>query len=118
FVSSHPCCTATMCCSLPTAPPQLYPLSLHDALPIYPAVLAADGERLARLLQAIADSTKPVIARVQGAALAGGAGLVAAADFVVADRKSTRLNSSHVKISYAVFCLKKKTQNQDTPIAT
>src|SRR5690606_41400603 len=34
----------------------------------------------------------------------------------VADRKSTRLNSSHVKISYAVFCLKKKTKtktNQD-----
>src|SRR5690606_40961079 len=30
------------------------------------------------------------------------------------DRKSTRLNSSHVKISYAVFCLKKKT-HQDTP---
>src|SRR5690606_41170826 len=28
----------------------------------------------------------------------------------VADRKSTRLNSSHVKISYAVFCLKKKTE--------
>src|SRR5690606_39295893 len=28
------------------------------------------------------------------------------------DRKSTRLNSSHVKISYAVFCLKKKTQNK------
>src|SRR5690606_40651776 len=30
---------------------------------------------------------------------------------VPADRKSTRLNSSHVKISYAVFCLKKKKQN-------
>src|SRR5690606_42122796 len=29
--------------------------------------------------------------------------------FLEADRKSTRLNSSHVKISYAVFCLKKKT---------
>src|SRR5690606_208666 len=29
-------------------------------------------------------------------------------DFVFGDRKSTRLNSSHVKISYAVFCLKKK----------
>src|SRR5690606_39820530 len=29
----------------------------------------------------------------------------------VLDRKSTRLNSSHVKISYAVFCLKKKTMN-------
>src|SRR5690606_39568575 len=30
------------------------------------------------------------------------------------DRKSTRLNSSHVKISYAVFCLKKKTQQNQT----
>src|SRR5438034_8085033 len=30
-----------------------------------------------------------------------------------ADRKSTRLNSSHTVISYAVFCLKKKTSNQD-----
>src|SRR3989442_2485512 len=29
------------------------------------------------------------------------------------DRKSTRLNSSHVRISYAVFCLKKKKQNDD-----
>src|SRR5256885_9652972 len=29
------------------------------------------------------------------------------------DRKSTRLNSSHLVISYAVFCLKKKTQNDD-----
>src|SRR5690606_41144251 len=29
------------------------------------------------------------------------------------DRKSTRLNSSHVKISYAVFCLKKKKKNRD-----
>src|SRR5690554_7312359 len=37
-----------------------------------------------------------------------------------ADRKSTRLNSSHVRISYAVFCLKKKTQrntNADTVLA-
>src|SRR5207302_3831173 len=41
-----------------------------------------------------------------------GAGFVTPANwhpFVPADRKSTRLNSSHVKISYAVFCLKKKT---------
>src|SRR5437660_5749912 len=38
------------------------------------------------------------------------------ADTAVAarDRKSTRLNSSHVAISYAVFCLKKKTRNQST----
>src|SRR6266498_2989612 len=33
------------------------------------------------------------------------------ADFPRRDRKSTRLNSSHVRISYAVFCLKKKNQN-------
>src|SRR5690606_39968216 len=32
------------------------------------------------------------------------------------DRKSTRLNSSHVKISYAVFCLKKKTRNSELPV--
>src|SRR5690554_7681746 len=31
--------------------------------------------------------------------------------FLAADRKSTRLNSSHVRISYAVFCLKKKKKN-------
>src|SRR5438067_7246789 len=39
------------------------------------------------------------------------------ATFLVQDRKSTRLNSSHVSISYAVFCLKKKkTQYNDTHI--
>src|SRR5690606_40260818 len=35
-----------------------------------------------------------------------------AAKIAKTDRKSTRLNSSHVKISYAVFCLKKKTHNK------
>src|SRR5690606_41575720 len=40
-----------------------------------------------------------------GAAITATAGVIALAR----DRKSTRLNSSHVKISYAVFCLKKKT---------
>src|SRR2546430_12673244 len=38
----------------------------------------------------------------------------AAPDFT--DRKSTRLNSSHSQISYAVFCLKKKKKNTTTPI--
>src|SRR5690625_6146339 len=36
--------------------------------------------------------------------------LLGIAAFILGDRKSTRLNSSHVAISYAVFCLKKKTQ--------
>src|SRR3712207_8319279 len=35
-------------------------------------------------------------------------------DGAVVDRKSTRLNSSHANISYAVFCLKKKKKNQPT----
>src|SRR3712207_7053874 len=35
---------------------------------------------------------------------------------VVADRKSTRLNSSHANISYAVFCLKKKNNHQYQPM--
>src|SRR3712207_8185297 len=38
------------------------------------------------------------------------AGLAAGGETIVKDRKSTRLNSSHANISYAVFCLKKKTQ--------
>src|SRR5690606_41705528 len=38
------------------------------------------------------------------------AGRADEADDLALDRKSTRLNSSHVKISYAVFCLKKKTK--------
>src|SRR5699024_11300346 len=44
-----------------------------------------------------------------GCFLAGGAWTASAQD---GDRKSTRLNSSHVSISYAVFCLKKKTQTR------
>src|SRR5258707_9705517 len=35
----------------------------------------------------------------------------------VRDRKSTRLNSSHANISYAVFCLKKKKQKESIPVA-
>src|SRR5690606_42147749 len=49
--------------------------------------------------------TKRLCGLVSHGALASGASVL---KFLVADRKSTRLNSSHVKISYAVFCLKKK----------
>src|SRR5690606_40423228 len=38
--------------------------------------------------------------------------------FLIGDRKSTRLNSSHVKISYAVFCLKKKKKKTETRDST
>src|SRR5690554_1079510 len=45
---------------------------------------------------------------IMGSGGAGSQNLVEAADILRRDRKSTRLNSSHVRISYAVFCLKKK----------
>src|SRR5436305_8214193 len=66
-----------------TATTEIYTLSLHDALPI------CVHRRAGQL----------ILARRERA----GAGERASID-----RKSTRLNSSHVRISYAVFCLKKK----------
>src|SRR5690349_24251850 len=69
-----------------TATTEIYTLSLHDALPIFlrwrghPRARGRDGQEL---------RAHPQGRRRQ-------------------DRKSTRLNSSHVEISYAVFCLKKK----------
>src|SRR5690606_41638703 len=51
--------------------------------------------------------------RVAGAQLASSQTPVAAEAAPAIDRKSTRLNSSHVKISYAVFCLKKKTTQEN-----
>src|SRR5256885_17271969 len=68
-----------------TATTEIYTLSLHDALPISPAVRAGvEDQRLPRYDRDDRDDR---------------------------DRKSTRLNSSHLVISYAVFCLKKKTIN-------
>src|SRR2546428_14125308 len=72
-----------------TATTEIYTLSLHDALPIYR--LAVDA---LRLLGEPLDERRAV----EDLALRLGDG----------DRKSTRLNSSHDQISYAVFCLKKK----------
>src|SRR2546429_9925945 len=76
-----------------TATTEIYTLSLHDALPILDdlAVLARVHE-LDRILEA--DD-------------------IEAARAWWTDRKSTRLNSSHGYISYAVFCLKKKNKNSN-----
>src|SRR5437660_5048162 len=76
-----------------TAPTKVYTLSLHDALPI-------------SLRQAI-----PSRPRVRRRA-ANVPALRGFRDQTAEDRKSTRLNSSHVAISYAVFCLKKKKKNK------
>src|SRR5699024_12336419 len=91
----------TFCFSVP-APTQLYTLSLHDALPIS---LSPAATKITTTIPTIHHPvcfffliiTTPLLLFLL---------------FVITsrkDRKSTRLNSSHVSISYAVFCLKKKT---------
>src|SRR5690625_5640973 len=78
------------------APTQIYTLSLHDALPIstvgYERKFAWWAKHLA------ADDEQGFIDQLL--------------DDEALDRKSTRLNSSHVAISYAVFCLKKKRKDK------
>src|SRR5207249_11758416 len=95
----------------PSTSPSSYTLSLHDALPIYdfhrafadagwlgiamPEAYGGAGLGIAEaaiMMQAVAES---------GAAFSGASAL----HMNILDRKSTRLNSSHVSISYAVFCL-------------
>src|SRR5256885_15059698 len=81
-----------------TATTEIYTLSLHDALPISSCSPTATSPRAtkgsppSRWSEASGDSAS------------------ARKRISSADRKSTRLNSSHLVISYAVFCLKKKTK--------
>src|SRR5256885_6778672 len=76
-----------------TATTEIYTLSLHDALPICHLIdKMRDGVGIEELISILAKHLRP------------GPGTWAQ----VLDRKSTRLNSSHLVISYAVFCLKKK----------
>src|SRR2546421_8275420 len=86
-----------------TATTEIYTLSLHDALPIC-------GRRRRVRMRRL---------RPPGGVLRAGANHPARAagdghrQGYAADRKSTRLNSSHDQISYAVFCLKKKKTQQE-----
>src|SRR2546421_1143987 len=83
-----------------TATTEIYTLSLHDALPISLALVAFAA-----------------VAGLGGLAVSQTSALLAERER--RDRKSTRLNSSHDQISYAVFCLKKKndiTTNLDTRV--
>src|SRR5205807_9505844 len=91
-----------------TATPEIYTLSLHDALPILDAVLKM--ERRARAAAHGRDGV--VIDEERGGSPVTGR-LGAAVEQRMRDRKSTRLNSSHLVISYAVFCLKKKKKKQN-----
>src|SRR5437867_12139021 len=90
-------------CFNDTAPTEIYTLSLHDALPISAGFLEndllgeghdADGSGLG-VDEQVVDALELVVQLLD-------------LDDLLVDRKSTRLNSSHRTISYAVFCLKKK----------
>src|SRR5207302_8905263 len=86
-----------------TSPTEIYTLSLHDALPIWPVEPVAH-ERLRRLCDEVLHLLLlELVEEIADRLGVGGE-----------DRKSTRLNSSHVKISYAVFCLKKKKKKKTT----
>src|SRR2546422_9041312 len=80
-----------------TATTEIYTLSLHDALPISVGFEPAQEIRLDQAAQG-----RVAVVRAVGQRL-GERG-----ELACRDRKSTRLNSSHGYISYAVFCLKKK----------
>src|SRR3712207_8414285 len=100
-----------------TATTEIYTLSLHDALPICPKVAGKCIGTIclknpSRSFQS--DGFTPAaftLSRTLPSDLSFSEGAL--------DRKSTRLNSSHANISYAVFCLKKKifcsTHNVNTP---
>src|SRR5688500_19480291 len=84
----------------------IYTLSLHDALPISPAARPGGfGRGGQELGQAVGHFGR-------GLEAAGRVLLQKLHDDRLQDRKSTRLNSSHLVISYAVFCLKKKNKTK------
>src|SRR2546430_17689094 len=84
-----------------TATTEIYTLSLHDALPIYICGKTWKNGKFIVLRKTI---RKRLIAKLKQVKAA----LRRRMHQPLVDRKSTRLNSSHSQISYAVFCLKKK----------
>src|SRR5204863_10088358 len=95
----------------------IYPLYLHDALPICadPAAEPRKGGVAGGAVEAGRGESFD-----SGAALPGPCRGLACLRrfkrFASQDRKSTRLNSSHVEISYAVFCLKKKKKKESAAV--
>src|SRR5690606_41553155 len=100
------------------ASPDIYTLSLHDALPIWIGVENASAQtrgecrrhQWSQPLHRNENLTYRRFYRVYRPPLYHH--LFRSLLFSRGDRKSTRLNSSHVKISYAVFCLKKKNKQK------
>src|SRR3712207_6863305 len=86
-----------------TATTEIYTLSLHDALPIL------DRDAAVRILDTAAQMAATQSREIKKLPTLRGRTVVNLFfEDSTRDRKSTRLNSSHANISYAVFCLKKK----------
>src|SRR5207253_3751407 len=98
-----------------TTPPlsNISTLSLHDALPIWlnDSTTAISSTQRDNIVTALTNLTtaQPMLNKAELVTR-----LAADPSVTILDRKSTRLNSSHVAISYAVFCLKKKTTQHYT----
>src|SRR5690348_17764112 len=95
-----------------TATTEIYTLSLHDALPIYKC--ATIGAPARRGLRSVAGPGAAATITEYHSRLCHLFGMFTKS-CDRRDRKSTRLNSSHPSISYAVFCLKKKKQKYRHP---
>src|SRR5256885_12929426 len=97
-----------------TATTEIYPLSLHDALPISSDAAyrlgGAEGDIFGLWGEPLAETRQQIESVNSYADAAGRPRPRIWVSFrpIIADRKSTRLNSSHLVISYAVLCLKKK----------
>src|SRR3712207_7210912 len=100
-----------------TATTDIYTLSLHDALPI------SSHQAVREVLDSERRGHEPVYLTQTALRVLSVGGQVhrviahPASDDVHRDRKSTRLNSSHANISYAVFCLKKRKADDGDLIA-
>src|SRR3712207_6980447 len=90
-----------------TATTEIYTLSLHDALPILTLSTPLNGSAPST---GISTHTRRQSSPSYGIAASDTSPIASLRDGSRRDRKSTRLNSSHANISYAVFCLKKKKQ--------
>src|SRR5204863_7816076 len=112
-----PCVHLFFFCTDP-APSEIYTLSLHDALPISSAMVQPCSTTLCPMVQ----SGPIVIGKPMSVCSVQLSWMLERSPSSIhslsprstepQDRKSTRLNSSHVEISYAVFCLKKKKKKQ------
>src|SRR5207249_5196518 len=111
--SSHLPCFFLLLLFFFTDPPTtaLYTLSLHDALPISSGSTVASAGAATQESSNFSPSSLHLRVAAEPASTRPISGWSSMRRRPRRDRKSTRLNSSHVSISYAVFCLKKKNKN-------